>query len=700
MRVLRYAAAASAMLLFVTLSAQDPAVDLDVELQRAIRQEMVTGDLRGVIAEYERIVARAAATDRTTAAQALMRMAESYRKLGDAEATKVYERIVREYADQPDAVALAMARLGSGAPGRSEDAVILRKVWDGDISGTISQDGRRLSYNDWGAGHIAVRDFADGMARPITENDYLVFGSSISRDGTHVAYTWSNASRRVELRLTRVQPDGVSPSRRLFASDDVLWITPMDWSPDGKSIAVSLERADQTTQIGLVTVADGSLRVLKSVDWRGPTRIFFSPDGRTLGFDIPVSDMSDDRDVFVLAVDGSRETPAVVHPGQDVMMGWSPDGGHLLFASDRRDGAMGLWALPFSNGEPGGDAELVKASIGTGWSLGVSSKGTLYVGTGAGDGDIASVSIDLATGRQVDQPVSPVRRFLGTTTHPRWSPDGKYLAYASRRGFNPASNRERIVVIQSVATGDVREIRPKLSYLGNFSWSPDGRSFVAGATNLRGRSGVFRVDAFTGEVAQLLDLTPRGGSAYPQLSPDGKRIYYRRQLSGSSEYNIVERDLASGEEREVIGAGVTNGPISLSPDGRWIAMGKRLPSATGGSDLASAIVLIPVAGGESREVLRTAQPEERFANFQGMPWTPDSRAILVRKRLPESSELWLVPIAGEPARRLEVDVNDWAGGPVGAPSLHPDGRQIAFLQMSSEPVTQVWALENFLPALK
>jgi Tol biopolymer transport system component len=681
------------MLLFVTLSAQNPASGLDVELQRAIQQEMVTGDLRKVIAEYERIAARAAASNRAIAARALLRVAESYRKLGDAKAAPVYDRIVREYADQADAATLARTRLGSTEPGQSDEGVTLRKVWDGDISGTISRDGRRLSYIDWSAGHLAVRDLGNGVSRAVTEGDYNVYEPSISNDGTQVAYTWANGSL-LELRTTRVLPDGVSPARRLFASDDVTWISPMDWSPDGRTIAVTLQRKDQTAQIGLVTVPEGALRVLKSVDWRGPTRVFFSPDGRYLGFDVPASDTSDERDVFILAVDGSREVPAVVHAGQDIMMGWSPDGRHLLFASDRRDGALGLWALPVADGRPRGNPGLIKASIGTGWSLGVSGQGAVYLGTRSGDGDVAVASVDFTTGRQAGPPARPIQHFIGANTQPHWSPDGKSLAYASYRGFSPANNLGRILVIQSAATGDVREIRPKLSYFNQYSWSPDGRTLLTGGTNLRGRSGVFRIDAQTGEVVQIVDLPSNGGNAYPQSSPDGRRIYYRPQHEGNPGYSIVERDLATGQEREVI-AGVTNGPINLSPDGHWIATGMRAPSG----NLAQAIALVPVRGGESRELLR-AGPDERFGNYMGMPWTPDGRAFLVRKVLPKGSELWLVPITGEPPRRLDVDISEWSGGPVGAPSLHPDGRQLAFVQLSSEPTTQVWALENFLPALK
>ena len=103
---------------------------------------------------------------------------------------------------------------------------------------------------------------------------------------------------------------------------------------------------------------DGSLHVLKTVDWRSTTRMFFSPDGRYLAFDLPANDDTNDRDVFVLAADASGETPAVVNPGDDVVIGWAPDGRQLLFASDR-NGAMSLWALPFSPANPKGSGEAI-----------------------------------------------------------------------------------------------------------------------------------------------------------------------------------------------------------------------------------------------------------------------------------------------------------------------------------------------------
>src|SRR5712672_174437 len=81
-------------------------------LGAALHQEEVQGDLKGAIAAYQRVVA-APGVSRKTAAQALVRMGQCYEKLGDAESRKAYERVLREFADQTEQVALARARLAA-----------------------------------------------------------------------------------------------------------------------------------------------------------------------------------------------------------------------------------------------------------------------------------------------------------------------------------------------------------------------------------------------------------------------------------------------------------------------------------------------------------------------------------------------------------------------------------------------------------
>jgi len=573
-----------------------------------------------------------------------------------------------------------------------------RRVWtpspDADpSSGAISPDGR-LVYTDWETGDLAVHDFVSGRDRRLTNSQGTwddpskesAAGSTISRNGKQVAYSWDNVKGGNELRVTSLEGTGLPQSRLLFANEDVRYVAPYDWSPDGNWIAVQLERQDRTGQMGLISVRDGgSLSVLKSAEWQGAHELFFSPDGKYLGFDAPVGESANDqRDVFLLAVDGSREVPAVVGSSNDTMMGWSPDGKYLLFASDR-GATVGLWAVPIADGRPQGTPELMKPEISR-FSLGVSASGSLYSRVIVGGRDIQVATADFETGQLVSRPVNPAKSFMGFNQGPDWSPDGKYLSYVSNRNWGGTN---RVIAIWSAETGQVREIQPTLNYFGGPRWAPDGRSFIAQGEDLKNRDGAYRIDAQTGEATPIAMSETGLRLQEPIWSPDGKRLYYRKNLV-TDDYSFVERDLATGNEREIIRKRYNPFALNLSPDGRFIAT-----TYNDRSTKSSVVLLIPVFGGEPRELLRVSQPQELM---QTAAWMPDGRAVIVDKVLNDSGterEFWLVPITGGQHRKIDVGTTTGLGPMV---RVHPDGRQIAFV--AGENKQEVWVLENFLPPAK
>ena len=238
MRCSRFRAVALALLLATSpAQAQQRAMDLDVQFKAAERKEQVDGDLKGAIEQYRQIVAQSGA-NRTIAAKSLLRMAECYRKQGDVEARKIYERLLREYPDQRETATLAQARLGSATVANRGASVSLRKVWTGDVLGTVSPDGRYLSYTDWTSGNLAVHDFTTGADRTLTGNGPGVWPASgefaeesaISRDGSQVAFTWYDAAnRRYDLRVASLKGTGVPAASLLIASEEILFIAPYDW---------------------------------------------------------------------------------------------------------------------------------------------------------------------------------------------------------------------------------------------------------------------------------------------------------------------------------------------------------------------------------------------------------------------------------------------------------------------------------------
>jgi Tol biopolymer transport system component len=698
-----------------TTQAQQNRVQSEKLLASAHHKATVDGDLKGAIEDYKKIVA-SAGPNRTLAAEALLRMAECYQTLGDAESRRIYERVIREYADQKDFAALAHARLGASTP--TSTGMMSRRITSVPVGGvgygTVSPDGRYFPYTNWDNGDLFLRDLVTGTDRRMTnvsavnakESQFAV-QAAFSKDGRQVAYGWA-ITPRAELRIVDVAGAGMPQPRRLFSNDEIANIWPDDWSADGKWLAVQLRRQDKTAQMGLVGVQDGSLRILKSVDWRGAARLMFSPDGKYLAYDLPVSDGDGRRDVFILAIDGSREVAAVVHPANDVVMGWSADGSALLFSSDRTD-AVGLWRLRVSEGKPIGAPDLIKPQI-DGAPLGIGRNGALYSlvhhprFNAVVSADIRVATFDFEAGRVLSPPVAPVQRFVGTNNFPVWSPDGKTLAYVSRRegateGGGAGTRNRFIVAIHSPQTGLVRDVQPALNmYPPVVRWSADGRSLLTNGRDLKGRQGLYRIDADTEAVSPILLSTDNAELRSPSESPDGKRLYYIRGYVGDPdrEFTVIERDLHDGNEREVVrGRSIfAPGPAPmLSPDGQWVIVSTLAPTTQ-----ASALVLAPVRGGQAKEIIHVDAP--RRVTLQS--WTPDGRAILVAiadtfqnadlSTPGAAAELLRVPLDGSDRRKLDVNVAGMTPF-----SVHPDGRQIAFGVTERAKDDEVWVLENFLP---
>jgi Tol biopolymer transport system component len=662
-------------------SAQQGTAEAEKLLASGHHKAAIDGDLKGAIEEYRKAVA-AAASNRALAAQALLRMAECHQKLGDAEAQAIYQRLAREYADQKDIAAIARARLGVET---TAVAAGDRAVWTGpkvDVFGQVSPDGRYITYVDWGGDqNLIAHDLMTNTDRPLTVTGPSVgfsqFAeySTISRDGRQVAYAWLNDKGRYDLRIVPLMGKAPSQPRVFFAGVDGMSIGPKDWSPDGRFVAVNIRRQDGTGQIGIVTILDGSLRVLRSVHWRGANKILFSPDGRFLAYDLPADGDEAQRHVHVMAVDASTESGVVVHASRNFVMAWAPDGRHLLFASDRT-GETGLWAQPMAHGKPSGAAVLLRPNIASSISLGLTASGTMHVYRGRSANYVQVASLDLAAARVEPLPGS-VQRFVGAGGGPSWSPDGKYLAY---RTCDTQPRAVCTIEIATMETGQTRRLRPMLSYLGDPRWSKDGRSFLTDGTDVKGRRALYRIDAETGDLSFIHE---RPG-AIVQWSPDERTIYYR--LGGS----IIERTLATGAERVLFRERARGNSISIkvSPDGKHIA------SIEVAGDIRT-LFLIPIAGGSPQELWRTNPPES--ADGFALEWTPDSQALLVSKSWDSRRrERWLLPVAApSQARRIEIDA-EWQGA-MGGLALHPDGRRVAFTAAAGDRGAEVWAIENVLP---
>ncbi len=685
----------------------------EVMLQAANQKQLVDGDLEAAIQLYKNILANYSG-NRAVAAKALLEIGRCYEKLGNTEARKAYERLLRDYGDQTEAADAArrrLAALGQPASSSNGSAMVTRRVWAGpdvDVLGSISPDGRYLSGVDWTTGDLVLRDLATGKMRRLTNEgsspevrgsaispDGKEGGSAISPDGKEVAYNWFNKDGSSDLRLVRL--DGSAP--RVLYSDKGGLAFPTDWSPDGKYILTLLYKEPSTFQIAVISVVDGSVRVLKTLDWFSLT-IRFSPDGRYVAYDLPQQQDSGNRDIFLLAADGSREIRLVQHPADDQLLGWTPDGNHVLFASDR-SGTMSAWMIRVADGKPQGSPELVKPDIGQVIPIGFTRSGSFYYGLAIGTSDVYTAEFDPAAGRVLTQPQTATQRFVGSNSSPAWSPDGQYLAYISHNRHWLAA-RPEVISIRSLKTGEERDLPPKLSFIwGPIRWSPDGRSILVPGKDRKVRHGLFLVDAQTGEVKPIL-WEGNSEISNPDWFPDGKRLLYtyKHDESGTTTETILVHDLQTGRETELFRSapGVKIDDIALSPDGQQVAL-TLLEKGT----RSSVLKVLPVAGGEASELVRAKEPEVIVGD--ALSWFSDSRYIVFGRAQTTSQQpqgffppgrktqlLAISPRGGEPhALGLAMDS-------VRKVSFHPDGHHLAFAAGMGR--LEVWVMENFLPRPK
>ncbi len=674
----------------------------EVMLQAAQQKQVVDGNLDAAIQMYKNILAQYSG-NRSVAAKALLQMGACYEKLGNDEARKAYERLLRDYGDQNEVAAQARKRLAalSGTAVAGNGEMVNRRVWsrpdEGYILDSLSPDGRYLATTDRTSGDVVLRDLATGTMRHLTnEGPSIPFGlPAISRDGKEIAYVAKDKKDGFfELRVMHF--DG-SASRVLYR-DKLAYPMPADWSPDGKYILTEMDKMDKppfSFQFVLVSVADGSTRVLKTLDWF-TLRLKFSPDGRYIAYDFPQQKDSGSRDIFLLAADRSREMRVVEHPADDQFVGWTPDGNHILFASDR-SGSMDLWMVRVADGKAQGAPELVKSNIGQIIPLGFTRSGAFYYELPTGTSDVYTAQFDPAAGKVVSEPQNATQRFNGSNTSPAWSADGQSMAYISRNRDWRAVQRPEVLTIRSLKTGSERDLSPKLAFIwGPVRWSPDGRSLLVGGKDWKGNHGLYLVDAQTAEVTPVMPSEDVAVGP-PAWFPDGKTLIYpvARREAGTITRAIVIRDLKTGQEKALFrpAAGVKVDDIALSSDGKQVAITVIEKDAK-----ASALKLMAVAGGDATEIARAQEPEMIVGD--SLSWSADSRYIIFGKSRPAGqetkTELLAVAADGGEPHSLGLTME----GMVGNVSFLPDRHHIAFQAIAGVGKIEVWAMENFLPARK
>lgn len=656
--------------------------------QKALATERADGDLRAAIQLYDRVV-KDFGTDRALAARALVGMGQCYEKLGDLNARAVYERVVRDYADQKSEATAARSRLAAlPAPAAAPVSQTAHLVWKGQeafgsVRGTISPDGRYLTFLDLATGGLALHDFTENSSRVLAqEPGNSMFYAVFSPDGRRIAYAWvtpTEENLQYDLRVISAIGPNAQP-KVVYRNEEMNQLRPFGWTPDGKQVLALRSLRDGTNQITLIGLEDGKARVLKSLNWNY-TAMSLSPDGRFVAYDGLSGAKTSAEEIYVLATDGSRETKVVQGPRTNRSPIWSPDGSRLLFLSNRT-GSLSLWGISMRDGQATGPAELFKPSIGDIRTQGFTRAGALHYLAGG----VTSVNVYVADVDEGMKVVGTPRvvsdRFINSNSAPTWSPDGQRLAYLSSRG-----QAGRVLVIRTMSSGEEEDINlPSDVQTGNLvpapRWFPDGRSLLVLGFLPAGAGRYYRVDVATGKIETIHEangLTGNGGLGAAVVSLDGKAILYTAKSSDT--WNVMRFDLDTRQET-VVRSDAGNA-LAQAPDGTQLAT-----RFSGGTPGGCAVAVMPTGSGPRRDVVRTPGS----CNPNRVSWAVNSHLVYASGGNATPNEVWHVAAGGGEPQQMGISMP----GQLYNPELSPDGRHLTFAVFETG-ASEVWALENFLP---
>ena len=337
----------------------------------------------------------------------------------------------------------------------------------------------------------------------------------------------------------------------------------------------------------------------------------------------------------------------------DVQPAFSPDSQLIAFRSERDGG--GIFVMGSTGEAP---RRLTDFGYNPSWSpdgreIAVATEGVDDPKTRSSQSQI--FRIDIATGEQRSLNVQD-------GVQPSWSPHGLRIAFW---GITQPGVR-RVISTIPIDGGPPVTVVDDAFYNWSPVWSPDGR-FLYFASNRGGGMNLWRV-AIDERSGQVLDApqpvtTSSEWSALPSLSRDGRRLVYATDSSRSF-VELVPLDPSTGQvagSPSLVYQGA-RGILScdVSPDGDWLALWATLPVED---------VLVVRADGSGLMPLTNDPIRDRTPY-----WSPDGGRILFVSNRSGKYEIWTI----RPDGRDLAQITNLPDQPVYYPFWSPNGKQIGF----------------------
>lgn len=381
--------------------------------------------------------------------------------------------------------------------------------------------------------------------RPMTFDDLMAVkrlgDAQISPDGSRVAYVVSDVDKNLNRskRSVWVVPTSGGQPQQLITSDKNDF-SPR-WSADGKSLAF-LSTREGAPQI-FVAGADGSNPRKATAVPEGVSEFIWSPNGRMFAFTTDVYPDCGSLDCVARRseMEEKNKVKAVIAD-------------HLLFRhwdSFKRGKRSHLFVVSSDGGEPKdltpGDHDTPPFSLGdpTAFDFAPDSSEIVFARNTDKDearstnNDLFVVSISGGEAKRI------TGNNPGSDTTPRYSPDGRWIAYRSQSRNGYESDRFRLMLYDRKA-GTSKELTTGFDrWVGELVWAPDSRNIFIVAED-RGCEMIGAV-SINGGVKPIITKTASNGIT---LSADGKTLAFTRS-SLAAPAEVFAANASGGNARQL-----------------------------------------------------------------------------------------------------------------------------------------------------
>ena len=444
----------------------------------------------------------------------------------------------------------------------------------------FSPDGNLIAFSNTqeglGSEHLFVKQVQQGETIQITSGPSRDQHPTWSPDGQQLAFLRQTVGQK---KLSLMIIPTLGGTERMIGEV----MGGVDWSPDGQSLVVSDNPIPGTPATLWLLSVDGTKRTpLTSPvenDFTYDHLPRLSPDGRSIAFVRHINDIA--SDLYLLSLVDRSVRQLTFEKRQITSLAWVPDGKHLLFISDRSENPH-AWRIAASGGTPTLEESVPSGILHLDISRSTSQLAFTYhitdslikvaslppspwesrkvaplpphcvINSSQGDhtarfspdGSKVVYVSDQSGGEEIWKAKAdgskPVRitffEELGVGS-PRWSPDGKWIAF-DRRSFRHADiylMREDGSGLQQLTFDPLSDTMP--------TWSPDGE-WVYFTSYRGGLSRIWKVSRAGGEPLQVTE-----GEANEALaSADGNDLYFT-----GLDKRLYRLDLKTGQERMVAG---------------------------------------------------------------------------------------------------------------------------------------------------